>query len=325
MVVLEHDTGQKNVLIIDSVPSGADEIKRLLKQDANRFVLHTSEPSLLALNVIYSEPPDLVIINQAEKQSKWKELCRRLKADIVFSHLPIMLILESSADGPEIDWETMPIDDYLQKPFDAQEMQSRISLIFARSARVHDSNPLTHLPGNHSIMREIQAWIDSEAPFAVGYVDLDYFKSYNDKYGFLRGDEIIKMTARILTNSVRNLDSAQAFVGHVGGDDFIVVVPPDKLDGLCQEVIRNFDLIVGDFYDEEDKIRGYIESTNRQGTKERFPLMSISIAVATNEYRPIRHIGRLSAIAADMKKRVKSMQGSNYVKDLRGSKISPQP
>ncbi|MFW6147843.1 MAG: diguanylate cyclase [Thermodesulfobacteriota bacterium] len=316
---------KKSVLIIDNNPSSADEIKRHLQKDSNRFVLYTSEPSLLTLEAIYSEPPDLIIINQPLKGDGWKELCRRIKADIVFGHLPIMLILQSSKDGHEIDWEKMPVDDYLQKPFDPHEIKSRISLIFARSARVHDSNPLTHLPGNHSIMREIQSWIDSEAPFAVGYVDLDYFKSYNDRYGFLRGDEIIKMTARLLTNSVRKLDSVQAFVGHVGGDDFIFIVPPDALDGLCREIIRNFDLIVGDFYDEEDKIRGYIEATNRQGTKDHFPIMSISIAVATNEYRPIKHIGRLSAIAAEMKKRVKSMQGSNYAKDLRGSKRSSRP
>ena len=311
---------KKKVLIIDSNPSGADEIKRLLKKDASRFIFYTAEPSLLALDAIYSEPPDLVVINQPLEGDRWKELCSRIKADIVFGHLPIMLILQSFGHGLEIDWENTPVDDYLQKPLDHNEIRSRISLIFARAARVRDANPLTRLPGNHSIMREIQAWIDSESPFAVGYVDLDYFKSYNDKYGFLRGDEIIKMTARLLTNSVRKLDSVEAFVGHVGGDDFVFIVSPDRLDGVCQEVIRNFDLIVGDFYDEEDKIRGYIDATNRKGKKECFAIMSVSIAVVTNEYRPIRHIGKLSAIAAEIKKRVKSMQGSNYVKDLRGSK-----
>jgi hypothetical protein len=119
---------------------------------------------------------------------------------------------------------------------------------------------------------------------------------------------------------MRKVDSPEAFVGHVGGDDFVFIVSPDQLDGACTEVIRNFDLITGNFYDEEDRIRGYIDSTNRKGEDERFPIISLSIAVVTNEYRPITHIGEVSAIAAQVKKRVKSMEGSKYLKDLRGSK-----
>jgi len=311
--------GGKKVLIIDSDPSGADEIRRLLKK-GSRFIFYTAESLLLALDTIYSEPPDLIIVNQSLEGDGWKDLCSRIKADTVFGNLPILLILQPSKHDRKINWEDMPVDDYLKRPLDPKEIQARVSLTFARVARVRDANPLTRLPGNHSIMREIQARIDSESPFAVGSVDLDHFKSYNDRYGFLRGDEIIKMTARLLMNSIRKLDSPEAFVGHLGGDDFVFIVPPERLDSVCQEVIGNFDLIVVDFYDEEDRIRGYIDSTNRKGKKERFPIMSVSIALVTNQYRPIKHIGQVSAIAAELKKRVKSMRGSNYVKDMRGSK-----
>lgn len=310
---------RKRVLIIDSDSSNADEIKRLLEEDEGRFIFYTAESSLLGLDTIYSESPDLVIVNQALEGDRWKDLCSRIKSDTVLGHIPIVLILKQFGDDPDIDWGDMPVDEYLQKPFDPKELRSRISLAFGRAVRVRDANPLTGLPGNYSIMREIQAQIDSGSPFAVGYVDLDHFKSYNDKYGFLRGDEIIKMTARLLTNSVRKLDSHEVFVGHVGGDDFIFIAPHDRLDSVCREIIGNFDLIVGNFYDEEDRANGYIDSTNRKGQKERFPIVSISIAVVTNEYKPIKHIGQVSAIAAEVKKRVKSLQGSNYVKDLRGS------
>jgi len=312
--------GAKRVLILDSDPSGAKEIRRLLEQGESGFICSAEKSVLPALDKIYSEPPDLIIVNQSLGGEEWKDLCSKIKADTVLGHLPIVLILHPSEHGLEIDWEDTPVDDCLQRPLDPKEIQSRISLTFARAARVRDANPLTGLPGNYSIMKEIQARIDGEPPFAVGYVDLDYFKSYNDKYGFLRGDEIIKMTARLLTNSVRKLDSPEAFVGHIGGDDFVFVVPPDRLDSVSQEVIGNFDLIVGDFYDEEDRIRGYIEATNRKGKEERFPIMSVSIAGVTNEYRPIKHIGQVSAISAEVKKYLKSMEGSNYMKDPRGSK-----
>ncbi len=313
----------KRVLFITGDPSHEDDTKRLLREvHEGRFVIHTAESSLHALDMIYSDPPDLVIVDQSLHEDTLKDLCCRIKADTVFGHLPIVLILKPAGNKVGLDWEDVPADDYLKRPLGAGEMRSRLSLVFARAARVRDSNPLTQLPGNYSITRQIQRLIDREDPFVIAYVDLDNFKSFNDKYGFLRGDDIIKMTARLLTNSVRKLGLPEAFVGHVGGDDFVFIIPPDTLDGVCQEVIRNFDLIVQDFYDEDDRIRGCIDSTNRKGEKECFPFVSISIAVVTNEFRPIRHIGEVSAIAAEVKKRVKSMPGSNYYKDLRGSKGS---
>lgn len=307
---------RNRVLIISSDPSDADEIKLLLEEDGSHFIFYTAEPSLLALDTIYNEPPDLVIVSQSLEEDKWRDLCSRVKADTFFGHLPILLILQPFSHDLKIDWKDMPVDDYLQKPFDPNEIRSRVSLTFALSARVRDANPLTRLLGNYSIMMEIQARIDSGSPFAVGYMDLNHFKSFNDKYGFLRGDEVIKITARILSNSVRKLELPEAFVGHIGGDDFVFILPPNRLDSVCQEVIRNFDLIVGDFYDEEDRTRGYIDAPNRKGKKERFPIVSVSIGIITNEYRPIKHIGEVSTIATEILKRVKSMEGSNYAKDL---------
>lgn len=316
---------RKRVLIINSDPSDADEIKLPLEEDGSHFIFYTAEPSLLALDTIYNEPPDLIIVSQSLEEDKWKDLCSRIKADTFFGHLPILLILQPFSHDLKIDWKDMPVDDYLQKPLDPNEIRSRVSLTFARSARVRDANPLTRLLGNYSIMMAIQARIDSEFPFAVAYMDLNHFKSYNDKYGFLRGDEVIKIAARILSNSVRKLESPEAFVGHIGGDDFVFILPPDRLDSVCQEVIRNFDLIVGNFYDEEDRIRGYIDAINRKGKKERFPIVSVSIGIVTNEYRPIKHIGEVSTIVTEILKRVKSMQGSNYAKDLRGSNGNEGP
>jgi diguanylate cyclase (GGDEF)-like protein len=311
---------KKRILLVDRNSAGTQEMERLLKADGDNFIVYTAESPLHAIDTIYSEPPDLVVINHSVGADGGGDLCRRIKSDTVFGHLPIILLLDAASHSTEIEWENTPVDDYLRKPLGPREIQSRISLAFARATRVGDANPLTRLPGNHSIMKEIQGQIDSGRPFAIAYVDLDYFKSYNDRYGFMRGDEILKMTARLLTNAIRKLDSPEAFVGHVGGDDFVFIVSPDQLDGTCTEVIRNFDLIIGNFYDEEDRIRGYIDSTNRKGENERFPIISLSIAVVTNEYRPITHIGEVSAIAAEVKKRVKSMEGSKYLKDLRGSK-----
>jgi diguanylate cyclase (GGDEF)-like protein len=312
--------GETRLLIIDNDPSSVEEIKGFLDQAGGRFIFNRAESSLQAVDAIYSDPPDIILISQSLKGETWKDLCKTIKADTIFGYLPIVLILQPTQHDRPIDWEDVPADDYLEKPINPNELGTRISLNLMRTARVRDINPLTRLPGNYTIIKEIQERIDSGSLFTIGYVDLDNFKSFNDRYGFLRGDEVIKVTARLVTNSVRKLHTLDAFVGHIGGDDFVFIVPPDRLDDVCQEVIGNFDLIVGDFYDEGDRTRGYIESTNRKGQKEQFPIVPISIAVVTNEYRPIKHIGEVSSIAAEVKNRVKSMPGSNYVKDLRGSK-----
>ncbi len=311
---------RKRVLVVDTDSSRIDQLRQLLRQTRTLLKVYTAEPSARALDTIYSDPPDLVIIGQSLETNWWQELCFLIRSDMVFGHLPIVLIVKPSESESEIDWANTPVDDYFQEPFNPKEVRSRIPLIFARAARVRDANPLTRLPGNFSIMREMQSRIDSEQPFAVGYVDLNQFKAYNDYYGFDRGDEILKMTARLLTNAIRKLDLPEAFVGHVGGDDFVFVVPPNRVDDVCQDIIRNFDKVVGDFYDEADRMKGYIEVANRRRKKERFLLESVAIAVVTNEYRPIKHRRQISSTAAELKKRVKSMEGSNYLKDLRGSK-----
>lgn len=311
---------RKKVLVIDDDPSGVDEIRGMLDESESRFIFSTVDASLRALDEIYSNPPDIVLLNQPFEGDGWKKLCKTIKADTVFGYLPILLILQPAEPDLSIDWDEIPVEDYLRRPLDPREMPTRISLNLSRTGRVSDINPLTRLPGNYAIIREIQNRIDGGSLFAIGYVDLDHFKSYNDKYGFVRGDEVIKMTARLVTNAVRRLNIPDAFVGHVGGDDFVFIVPPDRLEGVCHDIIQNFDMVIGDFYDENDRVYGYIECLDRKGQKERFPILPISIAVVTNEYRPITHIGEVGAIAAEVKNRVKSLKGSAYAKDMRGSK-----
>lgn len=310
---------EKRLLIIDNNLDIVEELQQKLKKDDHTFIFETCESALHAIDIMYSNPPDLLMINQALADDSWERLCSRIKTDTVFNNLPIILVIQPKTNIYKIDWEHAPVDDYLQRPFTAEDLWLRVSLALSRAVRNRDSNPLTLLPGNYSITRELQIRIDRKSQFSVGYVDLDNFKSYNDKYGFLRGDEIIKITARLLTNSIHKLNCDDAFVGHIGGDDFVFITSPDLTDIVCKGVINDFDLIIGNFYDEDDRGQGFIDSVNRKGQKERYPIISLSIAIISNEFYPIKHIGQISALAAEIKKRAKSMQGSSYAKDLRRS------
>ncbi|GAE89454.1 GGDEF domain-containing protein [Acetivibrio straminisolvens] len=176
---------------------------------------------------------------------------------------------------------------------------------------------MTGLQGNIEIQSEINQRIATKQLFAVIYADLDNFKAYNDVYGFASGDRAIKLTADIIVDNVHNYGNQGDFIGHVGGDDFIIVSTPNKAEAIVKGVIEDFDTKTKALYCEEDLRRGYIVTSNRQGQVMKFPLISISFAIVTNEVRElISHI-QISEIAAELKKKAKSMPGSSYVKDRR--------
>jgi diguanylate cyclase (GGDEF)-like protein len=185
--------------------------------------------------------------------------------------------------------------------------------------RALDANPLSKLPGNTSIIQRIQQLIDNGDDFALAYCDLDYFKSYNDKYGFSRGDEVLMMAARVIVNTIRSYQGVSSFVGHVGGDDFVFILPPDKVEDACKRIIKAFDEIVPHFYDPADRKRGNITSVDREGNTKIFPLMAISLAVVVNTERRIEHYGEVSSIAMELKKKAKEDPKSSYVIDRRQS------
>jgi GGDEF domain-containing protein len=179
------------------------------------------------------------------------------------------------------------------------------------------SNPLSGLPGNNVIVQKIEEMIRAKREFAVIYGDLDNFKAYNDKYGFSRGDDAILYTRDCFLDAAKKFGDPFTFVGHEGGDDFVVVCSFATWEPLCKGITSAFDSEVKQFYNEADAKQGFIESLDRQGRRMRFPLMSISLAVASNHYRPIDDHRVVVSIAAEMKKYVKKMEGSSYAIDKR--------
>jgi diguanylate cyclase (GGDEF)-like protein len=208
-------------------------------------------------------------------------------------------------------------DDYLVKPFEPETLLARIRMILKRTTRSLDANPLTHLPGNSSIMEEFQSYIDTGKPFAVGYADLDKFKIYNDKYGFERGDEIIRSLARILIDATQQFCGQDAFVGHIGGDDFVFICDDDKADAISQYIIDAFDKQSPDFYNDEDRSTGFIMGIDRQGNSIKAGLVSVSIGIVSNVNQKILHVAQIGELGAELKKSAKSVGKSNFQRDHR--------
>ena len=274
------------------------------------------------MEVLFNELPDLLIVDYLLPDMSGLEVVNLVKGENVYRQLPVILAISQQALLDGVDWCAAEVDDLIIVPFTASRVKVRVFLTLARASRAFDANPLSKLPGNTSIIHRIQDLIDRKEDFALAYADLDYFKSFNDKYGFSRGDEILMMTARLLANTIRGFVGVASFVGHIGGDDFVFILPPDKVELACKRVVDAFDAIVPNFYDEKDRERGFIQSTDREGNMRTFPLMAISIAVVFNIGGRLRHFGEASQIAMTLKKKAKENPKSCYVLDRRDSEES---
>ncbi len=270
-----------------------------------------------ALELLLSSPPDLLIIQKGLDKGLDREVIVALKKNLQLALMPIILVVSERDLVTGLEWKYYPVDDLVNGQATVEELLTRIELAISRSKRVADNNPLTKLPGNSSILKSIQNVLDDRLPHAVCYVDIDNFKPYNDKYGFSRGDEVIRMVARILVNVVQERAGRQGFVGHVGGDDFIFHVPMDVVEPTCKDVIKNFSALIPLFLNEEDLEAGYFISVDRQGNEQRFPLTSLSIAVVPCPPGRFSHYGEVASCAAGLKKKVKSLEGSNFLIDRR--------
>jgi diguanylate cyclase (GGDEF)-like protein len=270
-----------------------------------------------AVELIFNQPPDLLIIDQRVADIPARELVRLVKSENVYRQLPVILCLEE-ADLETMNFAEVEADDFLLRPLSPATAKARIDLTVYRAIRELDANPLSKLPGNTSIIHRIQELIDRQEEFALAYVDLDHFKSFNDKYGFSRGDEILMMTARVIVNTIRSFVGVSGFVGHVGGDDFVFILAPEKVETACRQIVESFDSILPHFYDPEERKLGKIVSVDRKGRQQEFPLMAISIGVVFNTSGRLKHYGEASQMAMNLKKKAKENPKSSYVLDRRG-------
>ena len=223
-----------------------------------------------------------------------------------------MLTGQENEDDKIIGLE-LGADDYIIKPFNHRELVSRVNNTLKRIDRNRWANPLTGLHGNIEIQGEINHRIAIEDKIAVIYSDLDNFKAYNDVYGFSSGDTAIKLTADIIKDCVTMHGNDNDFVGHVGGDDFVIITSPDRAEKLCMALIEEFDRKIVELYTIDDKKRGYILTKSRQGEMMQYPIMSISLAVVTNEKRELISYLQIAEISTT-KEKAKELSGSNYVR-----------
>lgn len=306
---------RKKILIIDDTEFMTKLISDILTNADYDVVIASNGPE--GIQKVREEKPDLVILDVIMPGMDGYQVCKILREDESNNLMPIIMLTAHDNEDDKLTGLELGADDYIIKPFNGRELVSRVRNTLKRIDRNRWANPLTGLQGNIEIQTEINQRIAKAQHFAVIYADLDNFKAYNDVYGFASGDRAIKLTADIILDSVHQFGSQGDFVGHVGGDDFVIVSTPEKAENICKAIINNFDEKIKSLYCDEDVARGYIVTSNRQGQVMKFPLVSISLAIVTNEARELVSHIQIAEIAAELKKKAKSMPGSTYVKDRR--------
>jgi len=311
------------ILIADDEPTVRQLLELVLTGQGYEVSLATNGAQLVRM--AQERVPDLVLVDLMMPQMDGYEAIRQLRNDTRTAHLPMLILTaKSTLDDVVTGFET-GADDYITKPFNIPELLARIKGHLRRASQQPVRNPLTGLPGNILLAEELKYQLSRPDPFAYLYVDLDNFKAFNDTYGPARGDRVIKLLAEVLLESAASHGTGADFVGHIGGDDFAIITSPDVLDKLCAHIISTFDQQVRLLYDPEDLARGYLLGIDRQGVPRRFPLISLSIGVATNRNRTFADYEELSRVAAEMKQFSKQDPGSSYAIDVRGEREAPIP
>ncbi|MCE5265053.1 MAG: diguanylate cyclase [Deltaproteobacteria bacterium] len=268
-----------------------------------------------ALDYIYNSIPNLVVIHVANDDPSEIDIINDLKTDPLFHPLPVLAILPDQFDIDRLD--ALMVEDFIWRADFERDFLARVKLSMFRSEKIVEINPLTRLPGNISISREIQERLDEKKAFALGYADLNNFKPFNDRYGFSGGDEVIKMTGRLILGIVKAKQPQRSFVGHIGGDDFVFIIDAELAEEAAAEIIQAFDSLIPGCYDREDSARGFIQSSGRKGGESRFPVMGLSIGITETCSHVFSHYGEVSQLANEMKKFAKRFNGSCFKSDRR--------
>ncbi len=315
---------KQKILIVDDATENIKMLTNLLRDE---FTIFFAKNGKTALKLAKSKQPDLILLDIVMPEMDGFEVCRSLQEDTETVGIPVIFVSAKGEEGDETKGFEAGAVDYIIKPISPPIVKARVKThlrlreAVAELKRLNrlamDANPMTGLPGNTVVTEHISSGLENKENLCVIYADLDNFKAYNDKYGFAMGDNIILFTAQMLKDALAAEKLEDGFIGHIGGDDFVVVVPSDKAEALAARVIKEFDEGVSRFYNEEDLAMECISAQNRQGIIQTFPLMSISLAGVDLALGAYSRYLQVNDACAEGKKEAKRIPGSTFFRDRR--------
>jgi GGDEF domain-containing protein len=261
--------------------------------------------------------PCLLFVDGNAAVDRGLDLVRRLKLDAFTAIVPVTVLAADHHAEQVQSWFEAGADEVVTGIFSPPEQRARLDAMLVRTERDVSVHPSTRLPGTTEIEREIRRRLETNQEFAVCYADLDHFKEFNDRYSYYDGDRVIYLLSRILHDVVKGMLGPRGFVGHIGGDDFIFVIPAEEISSVCSEILDVFDTLIPLQYNDQDRRAGYFFGKDRRGQLHRVPLMTLSIGIVTNRHRRFAHPAQVSELATEMKSYAKTLPGSVFVVDRR--------
>ncbi len=286
------------------------------------LVLRQGEALELPRDVIRTLDPVLILVNACAVDPQVMSLLDELRSDSRLQTLPVCVV---GATRDAAAWLNAGADDLLSDEQTPDEIVARLTAALRRSHRDIQVNPSTRLTGADAIAAAIAERVDRGELFAACYADLDHFKEFNDRYGYAMGDDVIRSIAALLVDVVDATAGARGFVGHIGGDDFLFLVPLERVNEACDTLVRRADETLPKRYSAHDRQAGYFFGKDRRGRLDRVPLMTLSIGVVTNERRRFTHAAQVSELATEMKTYAKTLPGSVWAMDRRSDGESAYP
>jgi len=302
------------ILVIEDDPDLRDQLRMTFEEEG--LSVCAAGDGLAALEAARRERPDLVLLDLGLPMLSGEAVHERLRAHYRTRNIPIIVLSATADVARKVERLSAGADDYITKPFEVAELIGRVRAALTRTQSLRDLNPLTGLPGNAALTNEMNDRIAARRVFSLLHVDVDDFKSFNDRYGYATGDRALIALANVIDN-VADRDGNGDFVGHIGGDDFMVLSDASDPELLAQEITQRFDLIAPSLHEPEDRERGWYVATDRVGTVKEIPLASISIGIARSLGGGDENAAQLSHLASEMKEVAKRARGSSWAIDRR--------
>ena len=307
----------KYVVLVDDTNKLCNLVNKIFAKDAN-YEFYTSSSDRNELRKALLTIPDLIIVNEdGLNEESAVTVCKYIKKNKENNITPVIVTSSIKIEEHRLEVLKSGVEYYIVKPLNEQYFYFTIKNLTHLISSNRCLSALTGLPGNIQIDNELKRRISSKKLYAVLYVDLDNFKSYNDKYGFMNGDEVIKFTASIIRDSLQVLGDKRDFLGHIGGDDFVAIVDYESAKKVSRNIIKEFDKGIKQFYTEDDLKMGSIRLPNRKGKIEKYPIMTISVAMISNRYKRYESTLEIGEDGAAVKKKAKMVPGSTFIEDRR--------
>jgi len=312
---VSQQQSQRTVLIVDDEQSLRDALEMTFSREGYEILKAADGPE--GLEKARTSVPDVVLLDVMMPGMDGYEVCRRLRSHYRTRHIPVILLTAKGTEEDKLEGLEGGANDYVVKPWNKRELVQRVRnhLEWAKTQKA--VNPLTGLPGGVSVLSERQRRVEAGRPFSQMVLDIDYFKAYNDRYGFSRGDVAISHIAETITRVVDEDAREDNFVGHIGGDDFVVLCAPEHGEALAERIKEALEAEMPTLYEPEDRERGQVRVRNRRHEFEDFPLMSVTIAMASNSDFEGMHLAQLDDALTELKTLGKGMQGSVVVSERR--------